>query len=200
MFVVCWIAVFFGFWSACSTKLPHYVLPAYPALAILTGYFIQAWIERAETTARLAMSIATTIFLGVGGAMAAVLPLVTARSAPGEGAVALIGIIPAAGGALGWYLLVRNRRRAYMAAFAMASVLFITALFGWAAVRIDHHQHSRPLMEALRRDCPATPQIAGYRYCDASTVFYAGGPVAECDDAGKLRHGSLARRIPTWLP
>ena len=36
----CWVAVFFLFWSACSTKLPHYVLPAYPALAMLTAAFL----------------------------------------------------------------------------------------------------------------------------------------------------------------
>ena len=75
VFLVCWIGVFFGFWSTCSTKLPHYVLPAYPALAILTGCFLQAWIERAEAAARHVMPIATSIFLGVGVAMLAVLPL-----------------------------------------------------------------------------------------------------------------------------
>jgi hypothetical protein len=42
-------------------------------------------------------------------------------------------------------------------------------------------------MEEVRRDSPAAPQIAGYKYCDASTVYYAGGPVAECDDAVRLR-------------
>ena len=74
VFVVCWIGVFFGFWSTCSTKLPHYVLPAYPALAILTGCFLHAWIQRAEAAARHVMPIATGIFLGVGVAMLAVLP------------------------------------------------------------------------------------------------------------------------------
>ncbi|MEI8373803.1 MAG: glycosyltransferase family 39 protein [Planctomycetota bacterium] len=187
VFVVCWIGAFFGFWSTCSTKLPHYVLPAYPALAILTGCFLQAWIQRAEVAARHVMPIATSIFLGVGVAMLVVLPLVTARYAPGEEIVALLGLVLAVGGGLCWYFLTRGRRRSYMVMFATASVLFITMLFGWAAVRIDRHQHSRPLMEEVRRDSPAEPQIAGYKYCDASTVYYARGPVAECNDASKLR-------------
>ena len=46
LFVICWIGVFFGFWSVCSTKLPHYVLPAYPALAILTACFLDAWLKQ----------------------------------------------------------------------------------------------------------------------------------------------------------
>jgi 4-amino-4-deoxy-L-arabinose transferase-like glycosyltransferase len=198
VFVVCWIGVFFGFWSTCSTKLPHYVLPAYPALAILTGCFIQAWIQQAEAAARHVMPIATSIFLGVGAAMLIVLPWVTARYAPGEQIVALLGLALAVGGGLSWYLLAHGRRRAYMAVIAVSSVLFITLLFGWAAVRIDRHQHSRPLLEVVRRDSPAEPQIAGYKYCDASTVYYARGPVAECDDAGKLR-AFLARSAHPYV-
>ena len=111
----------------------------------------------------------------------------TARYAPGEQIVALLGLAPAVGGGLSWWFLARGRRRSYVAVFAAASVLFIAMFFGWAAVRIDRHQHSRPLMEEVRRDSPGEPQIAGYKYCDASTVYYAGGPVAECNDAAKLR-------------
>ena len=187
VFVVCWIGAFFGFWSLCSTKLPHYVLPAYPALAILTGCFLQAWIERAGAAARHIMPIATSIFLCVGVGLLAVLPFVAARYAPGEQIVALVGLVPAVGGGLSWYFLARGWRRSYLTVFATASVLFITMLFGWAAVRIDGHQHSRPLMEEVRRDSPAEPQIAGYKYCDASTVYYARGSVAECYDVSNLR-------------
>jgi len=187
VFIVCWIGVFFAFWSACSTKLPHYVLPAYPALAILTGCFLRAWIERTAVVARPIMPIATGIFLGVGVAMLAVLPWVTARYAPGEQIVALLGLVLAAGGGVSWYYLARDRRRTYTAVFSTSSVLFITMLFGWAAVRIDRHQHSRPLMEEVRRDSRGEPQIAGYKYCDASTVYYAHGTVMECDDPRRLR-------------
>jgi len=187
VFVVCWIGVFFAFWSTCSTKLPHYVLPAYPALAILTGCFLQAWIERTAVVARYIMPIATGIFLAVGVAMLAVLPWVTTRYAPGEQSVALVGLVLAAGGGLSWHFLARDRRRSYAAVFSAASVSFIVMLFGWAAVHIDRHQHSRPLMEEVRRDSPGEPQIAGYKYCDASTVYYARGPVTECNDASGLR-------------
>ncbi len=198
VFLVSWIGVFFGFWSVCSTKLPHYVLPAYPALAILTGCFLQAWLERAEAAAPKVMPIATGILLGVGVAMLAVLPWVTARYAPGEEVVALLGLVLAVGGGCCWHLLMRGRRRWYLAAFASSSALFIAMLFGWAAVHIDGHQHSRLLMEEIRRDSPAQPQIAGYKYCDASTVYYAGGPVAICDDAGKLRE-FIARSLNPYV-
>ena len=187
VFLLCWIAAFFGFWSICSTKLPHYVLPAYPALAILTACFINAWLKGSEATPRYVMPTATGIFLSVGVLMLAVLPPVAARYVPGEEIVALVGLSLVLGGVAAMYFLLRGRQPAYLAAIAASSVLFIVMLFGWAALRIDRHQHSPPLLAALRGNSPAALQIAGYKYCDASTVYYAGGPVPEIHDAGTLR-------------
>jgi 4-amino-4-deoxy-L-arabinose transferase-like glycosyltransferase len=192
IFVICWIGVFFGFWSICSTKLPHYVLPAYPALAILTACFLDAWLKQSAAAPRHVMPIATAIFLGVGVLMLAVLPWVTARYVPGEQIIALIGLELVLGGGAAIWFLARGRRPAYLATIAASAVMFIVMLFAWAAVRVDAHQHSRPLMAAVHGDSPAAPQIAGYQYCDASTVYYAGGPVAMLDDGDKL-HGFVQR-------
>ncbi len=187
VFLICWAAVFFGFWSMCSTKLPHYVLPAYPALSILTARFLDAWIERPEAAARRVMPIATGITVFVGVAMLVVLPYVAARYVPGEQIIAAIGIALVLGGGLCSYFLRNGRRLSYTNTFAATSVVFVGSMFGLALCRIDRHQHSRPLMDEVRRDSRAEPQIAGYKYCDASTVYYAGKAVETCDDATKLR-------------
>ena len=50
MLASCWFGVWFVFWSICKTKLPHYLLPAYPALALLTACFIDRWQTEAATT------------------------------------------------------------------------------------------------------------------------------------------------------
>jgi 4-amino-4-deoxy-L-arabinose transferase-like glycosyltransferase len=194
LFIVCWIAVFFGFWSVCSTKLPHYVLPAYPALAILTGCFLDAWLRRSEAAARHVMPIATAIFLAVGVLMLAILPWVAARYVPGEQILAAIGMVLVLGGSAAVYFLARGRRLAYLMSIASSSVMFIVVLFAWAAVRVDSHQHSRPLMAALHSESLASPEIAGYQYCDASTVYYAGGPVETIDDGANLQE--FVRRSP----
>ena len=44
----CWFGAWFVFWSICKTKLPHYLLPAYPALALLTACFIDRWLAAAD--------------------------------------------------------------------------------------------------------------------------------------------------------
>ena len=195
IFVICWIGVFFGFWSVCSTKLPHYVLPAYPALAILTGCFLDAWLKQSEAAARHVMPIATGIYFGVGVLMLAVLPWAAARYVPGEQIIALVGLGLVLGGGAALWFLAQGRRPAYLATIAASAVMFIVMLFAWAAVRIDGHQHSRPLMAAVHGDCPARPQIAGYWYCDASTVYYAGGQVATLDDEACCN--GLVRRSPS---
>ena len=41
--LACWIGVYVLFWSLISTKFPHYVLPAYPALALMTAAFLDGW-------------------------------------------------------------------------------------------------------------------------------------------------------------
>ena len=48
----CWIGVIVVFFSLASTKLPSYVLPAYPAIAILTACFIHRWIHETESVAK----------------------------------------------------------------------------------------------------------------------------------------------------
>jgi 4-amino-4-deoxy-L-arabinose transferase-like glycosyltransferase len=48
LFLALWIILPFAFFSASNSKLPHYILPIYPALAILTG---QALVDRIRETA-----------------------------------------------------------------------------------------------------------------------------------------------------
>ena len=137
IFVICWIAVFFGFWSICSTKLPHYVLPAYPALSILTACFLDAWLKQSEAAPRHVMPIATGIYFGVGVLMLAVLPWVAGRYVPGEQIIALVGLGLVLGGGAAFWFLAQGRRPAYLAAIAASAVMFIVMLFAWAAVRVD---------------------------------------------------------------
>jgi hypothetical protein len=43
--LTCWVVVWIGGFSCASTKLPGYVWPAYPALAIATGLFLANWAD-----------------------------------------------------------------------------------------------------------------------------------------------------------
>lgn len=169
----CWAGVWFVFWSACSTKLPHYVLPAYPALALLTGCFLAEWLaEPARFRAAWSRNAAWTlvvvgVLLGVGGAVAAHLFV------PGEERVGLVGVPLIIGGlaAAGYHR--RGDLRRFATAVAATGAVFLLALFGWAAVRIDRHQHSPELIAAIRAREPDAP-LAAFRFLQASMVYYNG--------------------------
>ncbi len=45
LFLTLWVILPFAFFSASNAKLPHYILPIYPALAILTGQAVAAKIQ-----------------------------------------------------------------------------------------------------------------------------------------------------------
>jgi 4-amino-4-deoxy-L-arabinose transferase-like glycosyltransferase len=214
----CWFGVWFVFWSICKTKLPHYLLPAYPALALLTACFVDRWLsgkgdwsilperpDQPSVGARchaqngpvpfsawwLRNAWISMILVGMGIMIA--IPIVAAVYLPGEELLGLVGLIPALGGMWCWWKTARNQHQDAAVAFAVTSVLFLTALFGFAALRIDQYQNAKPMIAAIRADSKAkhppadtvllsAPPIATYRFFRESTVFYAGYPVTKCDN------------------
>ena len=204
---VCWFGTWFVLWSLVKTKLPHYLLPAYPALALLTAFFIDRWqSENRVVSPMLHHAWLSLMLVGIG--MAIAVPIVSMFFLPGEAVLGLVGLIPVIGGGWCWWQTAHNRHRPALMAFAVTAVTLLTAIFGFAALRVDHHQNARPMIAAIRADYeqagdrwqkPAgdrgpsrsaaikgvhspTPPIATYGFFRESTVFYAGHPVTTCDD------------------
>ena len=83
--IACWIAVYFVFFSLCGTKLPSYVVPMYPALAIATALFLDRWLDRPESVPRAWPWIAYSILTLAGLGMLVAVPLVAAALARWRG-------------------------------------------------------------------------------------------------------------------
>jgi len=185
--LTCWFGVFFIFWSICSTKLPHYVLPVYPALALLTGGFLETWITDPARVGPGWMKNAwiTTIAAGLGIMVAVG---VAARIyLPGEELIGLVGLILIIGGYLCLYYAKRRHRQRVVTVFACMAAVFLTAVFGFAAQRVDQHQNAKRLLARIRGDCPEPAPVCAYRFFRQSMVYYAGHPVQYCDDPEQLR-------------
>jgi 4-amino-4-deoxy-L-arabinose transferase-like glycosyltransferase len=183
----CWFSVFFIFWSICSTKLPHYILPVYPALALLTGCFLETWITEPARVGPSWMKNAwiTTIAAGLG--MMAAVGIVARIFLPGEELIGLVGLILIAGGYLCLYYARRHHRQRVVTVFACTAVIFLTAVFGFAAQRVDRHQNAKRLLARIRADSPEPPPVCAYRFFRQSMVYYAGHPVQHCDDPEQLQ-------------
>ncbi|OHB82185.1 MAG: hypothetical protein A2W31_12300 [Planctomycetes bacterium RBG_16_64_10] len=187
LLLCCWLGVYVVFWSLIRTKLPHYVLPAYPALALLTGALVRRWLEAPESVARGWMLNATLTWIVVGIALLAAVPVVASFFLPGEGALGLVGLVLVGGGL--WCLRVarRGQIRRMVYGFAVTSVAFVLAIFGFAAQRVDRHQNAPALLAEIRRLGPGPVELAAYRFFRESFVFYTGRPVPRCDGPAALQ-------------
>jgi hypothetical protein len=80
LFLVLWLVLPFLFFSVSKSKLPHYILPIFPALAILTAVTLVRLYQQSESKLRFAlalgwlMQILNTLYLSAGTIFPSILP------------------------------------------------------------------------------------------------------------------------------
>ena len=172
IFALSWIAVYVIFFSLAGTKLPSYVTPTYPPLAMLTGFFFYQWVTAPQKISRAWQRIALVVFGLVGCVMLIALPQVTAKFAPGEEWLATIGLIPLIGSVVTIVLSERGRVRMAVSAFVIFAAAFSTAMFGWAVLRIDRFQNAEQMAVTIQENATGEPYVVGYRCFRPSWVYY----------------------------
>jgi 4-amino-4-deoxy-L-arabinose transferase-like glycosyltransferase len=112
LLLVVWTAVVFVFFSASGSKLPPYILPVFPAAALLVGRSLAR-----EWPRRLFLSQAV-LLLVLSSAVAIVLPALAKNYAAYARWVTLAFVVMAAAAALAGYLAWRDHRGAAVVALA----------------------------------------------------------------------------------
>jgi 4-amino-4-deoxy-L-arabinose transferase-like glycosyltransferase len=181
VFVACWFLVYLLFFTCARTKLPNYVLPCYPAMALLTAW----WFERASEAgafpkAHRDFTWAAWSWIGAGVAMAIGLGAAASFLLPGETVLALAGLVPIVGGSLAWWVLKSRGLAAARIAFVAVGAAFVLAMFVWAAPRISRHQDGAYLAGQIRLHQSQSARIATYNYFPVGLVFYAERPIERC--------------------
>jgi len=177
--VVAWIVVWVGAFSLSATKLPGYVWPAYPAVAVVTGAFVAAWASQTVPTTDRWMRLAWLSLAGGGIAIAVGLPLASTRLKPGAEWLGLIGLVPLAGGVACWHLQSRSLRMAAGATWAAVGCVTVGLLAGVAADTVGRAGGTRALVARLATgtgtgaDSGPVPPLAAYDP-PPSVAFYAG--------------------------
>jgi 4-amino-4-deoxy-L-arabinose transferase-like glycosyltransferase len=184
LFCTSWIAVFVGLFSLVNTKLPSYVTPCYPALALLTGATVaaslagnwrfSAWWER--------VSYASLFLSGV-----ATLPLlyfVAQRYLPGAEAIALVALPLVLGGAIALGLVIGQWRQEAAAVGLGGGLLFSMLLFGQGAVTANAYQQQQLLFDATKERVTKA-ELASWNCLESSWVFYFGSPIHELPHGGR---------------
>ena len=171
IFAACWIAVPVVLFSFASTKLPSYVTPGYPGLALLVGCSLdrvisgRAHLSMGWIRAALGSSVLVGIALAAGAGFA------MSQMFPGEYLLVLPGVALAAGAATGLWKLNRGDTARALQTYAVTGAAFVICLFAIAAPRVSRYQKIDALFAS------ADPTDADFGTCDAfqsSWVFYAG--------------------------
>lgn len=198
VFCLCWIGVYIAVFSLARTKLPSYVTPCYPAIALLVGDYVDRWSRQSAAVAGRWLPAAFACLAIVGVAIAVAVPLAAKQYLPGEEWLGLLGLTPVAGGIACLGLAFVRNYRAAAGVFGAAAVAFATLLFAVGAQRADHHQQNHLLFQAIHARSPQ-PNIAAYRILEPSWVFYGGRPVREYNGTTPETARLAARQAAAFL-
>lgn len=182
--VVAWCLVWVGFFSLASTKFPHYVIPAYPALALLTACFLDHWIAEIEIYGKLARRAAWATVAAVGVGIVIVVPFVVRVHLPGEQLLCLAGLPLIPGAALCAWLTERRQIAKALACLTATAAIFFVGLFAVAALYVDRHQNTSPFAKAIHEHSPSrSARIATYLCFRPGFVYYCNERVEQFFDA-----------------
>ncbi|MCE9544779.1 MAG: glycosyltransferase family 39 protein [Planctomycetia bacterium] len=195
-FLTCWLGVYLVMFSLASTKLSNYVLPAYPALALLFGFYLDQWIARPQQVRAVWAQVAPLVLAGVGGFILFVLPLgglveyhgqtILDRTRLSRDAqrdlvyLGLVGLPALVGGIIAWRLSLRQQCRGAIGVVAVASVLTTMGFWSYAGPRVDRLQAPQTIAQRIRLDTAGhASRVAGFCFFRPSMVYYAGQNVTQ---------------------
>ncbi len=175
LFSLCWMGVFLLFFTAASTRLPNYMLPAFPAAALL----MTLWMHDCEACALRWMSngallLAVVVIIGAGFGLN--------HQWPGTWVYGLC-FAP--------LLLTVFLARKYATRFSAVLVaggmaVSVALLAAFTLPMLDRMKAAPALAQAADQAGFDGSELATYRYFQPSLLFYHGGRLPMLDDMHKV--------------
>jgi len=208
VFLAIWILVYLAFFSLSGTKLPNYILPIYPAAAIMTARFLDEWRRGLLPVPSLVIqgSLAGVALVGLAFGMAVMaaggilnVAALRGRIVPGLETWAFVALIPIGGAMLAAWLSRKERRAGALFTMAAAVILFIGTMAAWGSLPLDACKAPRPLAEtagACQTDRDI--RIGCYQFYQPSLVFYCRREVRVLNNEGEALQ-FLRCPLPVYL-
>lgn len=207
-FLVFWFVTYMIFFSIAATKLPNYVLPAYPAFALLTARALMRW-KRGELELPqwvMPACILSVSLVGIisGSGLYIASGEIPMKSLKGNGIPGLelwaaIGIVPIIAAVLGWYWQRNQRRLAAVSLLVVGAVGYLALLISFPAKIVDGRKAPKELIAAAGLPRPFDEiRIGTLEYFQPSLVYYAQREITQLpNEKEALDH--LSSPLQTYL-
>ncbi|MDD3371906.1 MAG: glycosyltransferase family 39 protein [Alphaproteobacteria bacterium] len=175
-FCLGWIVPAWFIFELSLTKLPHYVLPLYPAIALLAGQGLALGFPSISAKNKGIISLIVGFWLVIGAALAfffgGALPSLADRALNPFGLAAAVFLILAQGFALAQFM---SNKVASLGVLTVASLVFLPTTFACTLPQLQHVWLSRAIVGASEglKPCPNS-RIISAGYHEPSLVFLAG--------------------------
>ncbi len=180
LFLGIWACLVFGLFSVTATKLPNYIMPAFPPLAILTASYLvrralgvdglPAWVWPACYGCLALVGIITMVGLLIASGM---IPVQGAkmRIFPGLEYWTWLGLIPL--GTLAGMLALKNRPMPQLATLSLGAILFSGSFGIWNGSSLNPYKAPDHLAAAVPAgQLGREVQFCTFGWFQPSIVFY----------------------------
>lgn len=197
LFLAIWAVLIFVFFSASSSKLVAYILPIFPALALLIGKLFSDAAEDFAPIRRHAAVIAG--FIALAGAAVVLYPHIRF-----EPRISIVGFTVIGGLFLvqGILALRETKQRAAIGLFcALALTSYLTGIAGPPFVFADkvHKKSSEDLAQLVKENLAPGTRVICYSGYNQGLPWYAGTRVAVVGDRNELEFGSNQGDHSEWF-
>ena len=186
-FLLCWIAAYLVVFSVAATKLPNYIFPLYPALALLTARGLVRWQKQQVQLAAWVVPTALGLLACLGLAVATGL-LLAQRWYSGLASWAWVGLIPVLGARAGYRAWRRGDVSLFHRRWALTAITFVALAAATVPVTLDRHRAPKALVAASGvADPQCDLRVAVHQWFAPSLVFYLGREVARLPDLAAVQ-------------
>jgi len=202
--LTCWFVVILGFFSISQSKLPGYIIPLFPALALIVGSQLDRNLSSGNSLS-LPWQLQTGFFAILGGIGFFFLGEVSKQSRPDEIEsyaqytywiiAALIALISCS-----LLALMQSKRNGLSSITSFAGGLFLCALIaGTGHETLGRAVSGIDLVKQVKADIPQKTNFYSVRILDHTVPFYLGKTMIMVEFPDELEFG-VKQEPELWLP
>jgi len=208
VFLISWMLPVFVLFSLAATKLPHYIFPIFPPLALITASLLDSWrkglLDQKEYYwLQTGVWIYSSVVLALGVGLC-LISIWLRQEEMWWGSGALVGVLISASGLLGFHLIRSKKMEKAARLFLVGMPLFMLLSVRYMLPSIEPLIKVSPVLgEVIRADRLSNEPVAMCGYMEPSFYFYLNLPanqaVATIDQFPEALHAWATDAGPGWL-